>query len=60
MHPVQARVLAEIITFIEEKVGEEPYLADCDENSAGEIEVRLGFTVRRDYPGIGTKEAGKA
>jgi hypothetical protein len=59
MHRVQAEVLVDIVDFIQAKVGEEPSLVECRENSAGEIEVRLGFTIRRDYPGIKHEEASK-
>jgi hypothetical protein len=59
MHEIQARVLGTILNYIQDKVGKEPDLLECCENSAGEIEIRLAFTIRRNYPGIGTKKAEK-
>jgi len=52
MHKIQATALADIVNYIEDKIGEEPTLGSVLENTAGEIEVDLHFTIRRSYPGM--------
>jgi len=52
MHMIQAQILHHIVEYIQDKLGEEPDLVDCRQNIAGEVEVRLAFTISRDYPGI--------
>jgi len=55
MHKIQAAVLADIVNYIQDKTGDEPTLGSILENTAGELEVSLHFTIARSYPAIGSK-----
>jgi hypothetical protein len=59
MHEVQARVLSDIIRYIQDKTGEEPQLGYVLANTAGGLEVTLHFNIGRDYPGMKPGEAEK-
>ena len=59
MHFIQARILADVIEYIQDKTGAGPHLAACEQNSAGEILVKLLFTIGRDYAGMRPEEPEK-
>jgi len=55
MHKIQAAVLEHIVSFIQDKTGDEPTLGSVLENTAGEVEVHLHFNIPRSYPGMESK-----
>jgi hypothetical protein len=49
---IQAKVLASIVEYVQDKVGQEPILTVCTETDDKTLIVGLSFTIGRDYPGM--------
>jgi len=52
MHMIQAKVLASIVEYIQDKTGQEPLMTICTETVDKTLIVGLSFTIGRDYPGM--------
>jgi len=52
MHMIQAKVLASIVEYIQDKTGQEPLRTSITEDDDKTLIVALSFTIGRDYPGM--------
>jgi hypothetical protein len=60
MHVVQAAVLKDILTFLQDKTGREAQIVEFNDEWAASVEVTIRLLIPRDYPAMKEEEAEKS